>query len=331
MYLRFYGLTEKPFSTTPDPRFLYLTTGHREALAQLLYGLQENMGFLVVTGEIGTGKTTLLHTLRQRLDGKTAVAFVFDSKLPFDGIIEYMLEDFGITKAGETRAKRLIALNNFLIERRRVRQNAVLIIDEAQNLDAATLEHIRLLSNFETPQEKLLQILLVGQPELRAKLQLPELRQLQQRIALRCAIPLLTPAETREYIRKRLRVAGALDLGIFTDRAIEAISKYAAGIPRVVNLVCDHCLIAGYADQKRSIDVDVVRQAIDSLEDRAHTRKRFFLRGRPLKPAVRWGLATLAVLFAVFVSTPWLRRDALEPIAAQLASAVNAARELFTR
>ena len=166
MYLTFYGLTEKPFNATPDPKFLYMSPGHREALAQLLYGTQERKGFIVLTGKVGTGKTTLLHTLRQRLNGQTAISFVVHSTLPFDGILEYVLQDLGIAKTGDSRAQRLMALNNFLIERERAGESTVLVLDEAQNLDASTLEQIRLLSNFETPTSKLLQILLVGQPDL---------------------------------------------------------------------------------------------------------------------------------------------------------------------
>src|SRR5215510_2314462 len=161
MYLTFYGLTDKPFNATPDPRFLFLSPGHREALAQLLYGTQERKGFMVLTGKVGTGKTTLLHTLCQRLNGQSAVSFVVNSTLPFDQFLEYVLEDLGINKVPESRAQRLIALNTFLIEQERAGQNTVLIVDEAQNLDPVTLEHIRLLSNFETPKSKLLQILLV--------------------------------------------------------------------------------------------------------------------------------------------------------------------------
>src|SRR6266849_7284968 len=164
MYLKYFGLLEKPFNATPDPRFLYLSPGHREALAQLHYGTQERKGFIVLTGKVGTGKTTLLHTLCQRLNGQSAIAFVVNSTLPFDELLEYVLDDLGIKQKGESRAQRLIALNNFLIERERAGQNTILIVDEAQNLDVATLEQIRLLSNFETPTSKLLQILLVGQP-----------------------------------------------------------------------------------------------------------------------------------------------------------------------
>ena len=266
MYLEFYGLNEKPFNATPDPKFLYLTPGHREALAQLTYGVQEHKGFLVLTGEVGTGKTTLLQALLQKLDSNTAVAFVFNSKLSFDEVLEYALHDYGIGKTEGSRVQRMVALNNYLIERRRAGQNTVLILDEAQNLDADTLEQVRLLSNFETPTDKLLQILLVGQPELKDKLALPSLRQLKQRIGLRCAIPPMTAAETRDYIRTRLRIAGARDLNLFDEAAVRGIAEYAQGIPRVVNIVCDHALLIGYADQTRRIGRAVVERAVRYLE-----------------------------------------------------------------
>jgi len=300
MYLSFYGLSEKPFNATPDPKFLYMTPGHREALAQLVYGVQEQKGFLVLTGQVGTGKTTLLHALRQRLNGQTVVSFVFNSTLPFDGILEYVLEDFGIAKGEWSRAQRLMTLNTFLIERRRLGQNTVLMLDEAQNLDSATLEQIRLLSNFETPTDKLLQILLVGQPELKAKLQLPELHQLKQRIGLRCQIPPLTAEETRRYIRNRLRVAGASDLGLFTDPAVDRIAEYSGGIPRLVNIVCDHCLLFGYADQKRRIERHTVNQAIEYLEEgtRPSRQRVRDLPGLKARLSLRWGLGALAVALA---------------------------------
>ncbi|MCI0410108.1 MAG: AAA family ATPase, partial [Acidobacteria bacterium] len=291
MYLSFYGLKERPFNATPDPVFLYLTPGHREALAQLLYGVQVRKGFIVLTGEVGTGKTTLLQTLLQRLNGDAAVAFLFNSTLPFDGLLEYMLEDFGVTQSAGTQAQRLVALNRFLIERWRAGRTTVLILDEAQNLDPPTLEQVRLLSNFETTTEKLLQILLVGQPELEAKLQLPELRQLRQRVGLRCSIPPLTSEQTPDYIRTRLRIAGARDVGLFTERAVARVSEYARGIPRVINILCDHCLTFGYADQVRKIDRDIVDQAIEYLEK--GERHRRGTRGtslwRALAP-VEWGM-----------------------------------------
>jgi general secretion pathway protein A len=294
MYLSFYGLSEKPFNPTPDPKFLYLTPGHREGLAQLLYGVREHRGFIVLTGEVGTGKTTLLRTLLTRLDGNTAVAFVFNSTLSFEELLEYMLHDFGIAKAGETRVERLVTLSSFLIARRRAGQNTVVIFDEAQNLDAATLERIRLLSNFETATDKLLQIVLVGQPELGAKLALPELRQLRQRIGLRCNIPPLRPEETADYIRSRLRIAGGKDLNLFSERAVRRITEHARGIPRVINLVCDHSLLIGYADQTRRVDVNVVERAIKYLQEGELPRHRAKRRGLAGVRVVRWALGAVA-------------------------------------
>src|SRR2546427_4806956 len=311
MYLTFFGLAEKPFNTTPDPRFLHMTPGHREALAQLFYGTHERKGFIVLIGKVGTGKTTLLHALRQRLNGQSAISFVVNSTLRFDELLEYVLEDLGIPKAGESRAQRLIALNHFLIKREREGQTTVVIIDEAQNLDVATLEQIRLLSNFETPTSKPLQILLVGQPELKTRLNLPELRQLKQRVGLRCQIPALTLEETRAYIRTRLRIAGARDLGLFADSAVDRISAYAGGIPRLINTVCDHCLLFGYADQKRRIDRQIVNQAIDYLEEGTRPqRKGKELGGARAQLALRWGLGTLVVTVVSAVAPLALKSNA---------------------
>jgi general secretion pathway protein A len=311
MYLSFYGLREKPFNTTPDPRFLYPTPGHQEALAQLLYGVEEHRGFIVLTAEVGTGKTTLLQALLQRLNPDTKVAFIFNSLLPFEGILEYILEDFGIPTAGSSQAQQLFALNNFLIERRRTGQNTVLIFDEAQNLDSKTLEQIRLLSNFETPTGKLLQLILVGQPELQTKLRQPELRQLKQRISLRCHLPVLTPEETRHYIRYRLRVAGAPDPAIFSDRAAARVSAYAGGIPRVINIVCDHCLLIGFAEQQRRIGPEIVAEAIEYLEEgEPAPRKKWWraaLAGTPLAAhwRKRWMAAAVFCCSAGLLSWHW--------------------------
>src|SRR5438132_11074760 len=177
MYLEFYGLREKPFSATPDPKFLYLTPGHREALAQLTYGVQEHKGFIVLTGEVGTGKTTLIQALLQKLDSNTSVAFVFNSTLSFDDLLEYALQDYGIGKAEASRVQRLVALNNYLIERRGAGQNTVLILDEAQNLEPHTLAQVRLLSTFETATDTLRQLSVVGEPDLNEQLQAHRLLQ----------------------------------------------------------------------------------------------------------------------------------------------------------
>ena len=286
VYLAFYGLAEKPFEMTPDPRFLYHTVGHRDALAQLIYAVVEGKWFMVLTGDAGTGKTTLLRALLEHLNPNTAAAVVLNPTLPFDGLLEYVLEDFGVSKAGETRGQRLVALNRFLIERHRAGQKSVIVVDEAQHLTPATLEQLRLLSNFQTTGHTLLQILLAGQPELRARLDRPELRQLKQRIAFRCTIRPLTPDELREYVRFRLRVAGARDLDLFTDRALARIADYSGGIPRVVNALADHALLIGYAAQRRRLDRDTVDEAIAYLEDGAPTRRRAGSAGPRLGPPV---------------------------------------------
>jgi general secretion pathway protein A len=325
VYLTFYGLKEKPFNATPDPKFLFLTPAHREALAQLLYGVQMRKGFIVLTGEVGTGKTTLLQTLLHRLDGNTKVAFLFNSALPFDGLLEYALEDFGVAQKAGTAAQRLFALNTFLIERWRSGQTTVLILDEAQNLEPPILEQVRLLSNFETPKEKLLQILLVGQPELEVKLALPELRQLRQRIGLRCRIPPLTADQIPDYIRSRLRIAGARDLALFTDSAIGRIAEYAGGIPRLINLVCDHCLLFGYAEQKGKIDRNIVGQAIEYLED--GTRGQHGTRNDSwrwvLSPA-EWGVLALVAVLAGGIALLALRPDVLGEVSSVVSSYLSA-------
>jgi type II secretory pathway predicted ATPase ExeA len=286
LYCRFYGLAQRPFNLAPDPRFLFLTPGHREALAQLMYGVQEHKGFILLTGEVGTGKTTLLRTLLSRFSDTTDVAFVMNSTLPFDELLEYVLADFGVARTGDTRAQRLIALNRFLIERRRVGVNTVIIIDEAQNLDIQTLEQIRLLSNFEVAGDKLLQIVLAGQPELRVKLQRPELRQLRQRIGMRCTIASLDAAQVEQYIFNQLRVAGARDRHLFSAAAMRKIAQYSQGIPRVVNIVCDHSLLLGYAKQIRRVDADLVQQAIDYLEEGESRVRRLRARTDAVWPRV---------------------------------------------
>jgi|SRR5262245_3003257 len=332
MDFAFFGLQEPPFNPSPNPRFLHMTPAHREALAQLVYGVQEKKGFILLTGEVGTGKTTLLQALRLRLDETTAVALVTNSLLGFDGILEYILEDFGIAKPGvASSAQRLFTLQNFLIERQRAGQNTVLILDEAQDLDPHTLEQIRLLSNFESMSEKILQILLVGQPELRAKLDLPQLRQLKQRIGLRCHIPPLTPEQVPDYIRTRLRVARAPDLGLFSQEAMARIAEYTAGIPREVNTVCDHCLLFAYADQVRRVGRDIVEQAIGYLEDgnQSPSRKRGRLLAWRMTP-LRWtSLAASVAAVAGLATHPDIVWGAFDLAASSLSNIVRSVRALL--
>lgn len=278
MYLDFYGLRDRPFRSTPNPEYLYLTARHREALASLDYGLRERCGFLLLTGEVGTGKTTLLQALLARLPRSTATAIVFSTLFDFDDILKCVLEDLGIPAGDGTSADRMMLLNRFLIERHKKNLDTVIVIDEAQNLSFETLEQVRLLSNFETTTEKLLQIVLVGQPELDAKLERAELRQLRQRIVIRGSLGPLTRAESAQYILHRLGVARghaarpatrgdyARAREPFTPAAVRAICRYARGVPRVLNLVCDHSMILGYAGRREKIGRGIVRQVIRYLE-----------------------------------------------------------------
>ncbi len=355
LYLNFYGLEREPFGVTPDPDFLFMTPGHREALAQLLYAISERKGFILLTAEVGMGKTTLLQALRNELDSTTALAYVSNSMLPFQGILEYMLEEFEIEKPGDSsHAQRLVALQNFLVDRHRTGQNTVLILDEAQNLYPQTLEQIRLLSNFETTKEKILQIVLVGQPELQARLELAELRQLKQRIGMMCVIPPMSVAGTRNYVRTRLRMAGARDAGIFTDEALTRVATYAAGIPRVVNTVCDHCLLIGYADQTRRVDPGIVEQAITYLGGTVRPQTRRYRASAPppvatapvrrarsrAKPprvsALRWGLigtsaALVAGISLVAMTHPSLLPQALDASTSYVTDLARTVRDLMTR
>lgn len=304
MYLSFYGLREAPFAPTPDPKFLFQSARHREALAQLIYGVRERKGFIVLTGEIGTGKTTLLRTLLERLNADTPVAYVHNSALNIEGLLEYVLQDWGIKSTANSHAQRLFELNEFLIDQHRKGGTPVLVIDEAQNLSVETLEAVRMLSNFETTNQKLMQILLVGQPELRVKLDLPELRQLKQRIGLRCHIAPLSAEETRLYIRHRLRIAGAIDAGTFTDGAIQKIADYSGGTPRVINIVCDHCLLSGFADSKKRIDAGTVSEAIEYLEEgeRSEWKRRRRISLVPGRGAVWAARSGVAVLVMVLIA-----------------------------
>jgi general secretion pathway protein A len=304
MYLSFYGLRETPFAPTPDPKFLFQSARHREALAQLIYGVRERKGFIVLTGEIGTGKTTLLRTLLERLNADTPVAYVHNSALNIEGLLEYVLQDWGVKSTANSHAQRLFELNEFLIDQHRKGGTPVLVIDEAQNLSVETLEAVRMLSNFETTNQKLMQILLVGQPELRLKLDLPELRQLKQRIGLRCHIAPLSAEETRLYIRHRLRIAGATDAGTFTDGAIQKIADYSGGTPRVINIVCDHCLLSGFADSKKRIDAGTVSEAIEYLEEgeRSEWKRRRRISLVPGRAAVWAARSGVAVLVMVLIA-----------------------------
>lgn len=261
MYQRFFGLRESPFNVNPDPRYLYLTRHIQEALAGLTYGIQNRKGFILLTGEVGTGKTTLLNRLLDWLRGqKVATAYIFNSRVEVDHLFDFMMADFEIPCESREKSHVLLRLNQWLLERYRAGETAVLIVDEAQNLSPEVLEEIRLLTNLETSTEKLLQIVLTGQPELEEKLKLPQLRQLRQRITLRCHTSALSLEETFGYIAERLRIAGANGGPIFSKEAIETVHLYSRGIPRVVNLLCEHSMINAYVDSLRPVPAHLVEE-----------------------------------------------------------------------
>ena len=247
MYRTFYGLLRSPFEMTPDPAFLYLAEPHREGLATLVYAVRERKGFVMLTGEVGTGKTTLLHALLARLDSECSAAFIFNPRLEPLDFFRLLFDELGIESPCASKADYLIALNRFLIARLEGNRTTLLIVDEAQNLSADMLEEIRLLSNLETPRSKLLQILLVGQPELVEKLARPELRQLRQRIVLRHQLRPFDEEETGEYVEERLRLAGHTGGEIFKRSAVRTIWEVTGGVPRLVNVVCDSALLLGFA------------------------------------------------------------------------------------
>jgi general secretion pathway protein A len=259
MYKEFFGLRANPFNVNPDPRFLFLTRHTEEALACLTYGIQSRKGFVLLTGEVGTGKTTLINKLMEWLRlQQVATAFVFNSKMDVMQLLEFVMSDFGIPCEGKSKSQMLQVLYTWLLDRYRAGETAVLVIDEAQNLSDEVLEEIRMLTNLETFTEKLLQIVLVGQPELEMRLKQPQLRQLRQRLTLRAKTHALNLEETRSYIAQRLRIAGSNGHTIFDPTAGTAIFHYSSGIPRVINLLCEHCLVSAFVDQKNTITPDIV-------------------------------------------------------------------------
>jgi general secretion pathway protein A len=261
MYKSFFGLKENPFNVNPDPRFLFLTQEIEEALAGLMYGIQTRKGFITLTGEVGTGKTTLINRLLDWLhQRRVRTAFLFNSRMNSNHLFDFILAEFEIPCDSRTKSQQLMKLNQWLLERYRAGETAVVIVDEAQNLSYPVLEEIRLLTNLETSTDKLLQIVLSGQPELEEKLKLPQLRQLRQRIMLRCKTAPLSTQQTFDYIAERLRIAGATGDPIFSKEAVETIHLYSMGIPRVVNLLCEHALVNSFVEQKRVVTGKIIEE-----------------------------------------------------------------------
>ena len=267
IYQEFYGLKEAPFSVTSDPNFLFFSRHHKEAFSHFLYGIKERKGFLQITGEIGTGKTTLCRALLDTLDPKTKSAFILNPNLSALQLLKAIVADFGVMVKTRSRMELMDVLNQFLITQLTEGNNVVLIIDEAQNLNPEVLEQIRMISNLETHKEKLIQIALVGQPELRQKLENPTLRQLRQRIGIRYHILPLERDEVGEYIQHRLHVAGSNGRIQFVPKTVDSIYRYSKGIPRLINMVCDKCLLAGYVYETDEMTLEIVRRCIQELEN----------------------------------------------------------------
>jgi general secretion pathway protein A len=266
MYLEFLGLREKPFSITSDPEFLYLSRRHREALSHMVYGIRERKGFVEITGEIGTGKTTLCKAvLRQLTPDTTRTALVLHSNLSELQLLQYIVQDFGLNPLRSSRVHLFNQLSEFLLEEASAGKNIVLIIDEAQNLSARLLEQIRMLSNLETDKEKLIQIVLVGQPQLRDKLKQPALEQLHQRIGVRYHVMPLEADEVKTYIEHRLKVAGSDGSMTWTEEALQEVFRCSKGVPRLINLICDRVLLACYVYRAKFVNDAIVRRSYQEL------------------------------------------------------------------
>ncbi len=266
MYEAFFGFQEKPFNTTPDPRFLYLSKKHKEALAQLIYGIKERKGFVVLSGEVGTGKTTVVRALLEQLDPDSQVAYVFSTKLSVKEFLRFVCQDFGLQVYGDSKIDYMTRLLDFLIKSHNEGKSATLIIDEAQNLDFSLFEEIRMLTNFETSSQKLLQVFLVGQPQLSAHLERDELWQLKQRITARYHLLPLDRQETREYIKTRMKIAGATHLDWFTEGAIKKIYRYSGGVPRLINNICDNAFLVAYASDTPVVNEKIVEECVADLK-----------------------------------------------------------------
>ena len=260
MYCKFYGLKERPFNVTSDPAFFYSSKKHQEAVAHLIYGISNRKGIILVTGEIGTGKTTLCRFFLSGLEKNVKAAFILNPYLPEIQLLEAIINDLGIHVKGRSKLSFVEALNKFLLSEFQQGNNVVLFIDEAQNLKPHQLEQVRLLSNLETEKNKLLQIVLVGQPELNRKLEQYSLRQIQQRIMVRYHITPLAEDELKDYINHRLIVAGSDKRIHFTDEAVELISNFSCGTPRLINILCDRALLAGFVAESNIIDSDIIQK-----------------------------------------------------------------------
>jgi general secretion pathway protein A len=313
MYEAYYGLSERPFNLTPDPRYLYLSNKHKEAFAHLMYGIRNNSGFVMVSGEIGTGKTTICRSLLKQLDPDTEVAFIFNPYLSPLELLQKVNHDFGIDSKAASVRELIDELNEYLLEQAAANKRCILIIDEAQNLSTELLEQIRLLSNLETETLKLLQIILIGQPELAQNLELYEMRQLNQRITARYHLEKLNEEETLHYIAFRIRVAGGNEKLKFTRKAIKEVYKISQGTPRVINALCDRALLVGFTQELNEITPKIIRIAEKEIHGVEHVQMTPVNTGRFLRSAAVISIAALiavSILYNTNSTVPeWVNRQ----------------------
>ena len=265
MYTEFFGLSAKPFDLLPNPKFLYLSKGHRKALSYLQYGVQENAGFTLLTGEVGSGKTTLVRDIINKISSDVTLSMIFNTRVDGRQLLGMINADFGLEVEGKDKVQLINELNDFLLEECSSNRQPIIIIDEAQNLSAEALEEIRLLSNLEADNFKMVQIILVGQPELKQIIAKPSLRQLRQRINISCHLNPLNREELEEYIYHRLATVGSRDCVKFLDGVFDSIYKFSGGVPRLINLICDFLLLSAFVEETREIDMTLVDDAVNEL------------------------------------------------------------------
>jgi type II secretory pathway predicted ATPase ExeA len=319
LYTKFFGFKGPPFNPSPDPKFLYLSQSHREALVSMVYGIEQRRGFIAIMGEVGSGKTTLIHSLLSNLDNKTETAFIFYPSGTLSDLLRNILMEFDIDTEGKSKLELYLQFHNFVIDKFRKGGNVALIFDEAQNMSPEVLEQLRLLSNLESPQEKLFQIILAGQPELSNKLNRPELRQLRQRISIRREIEPLSDLEVRSYIEHRLKVAGYEGHHkLFSEKALDLICHYSKGIPRMVNILCDNSLLTAYGLNKRKIDESIIKEVLADLKIEQPIVEKIpavehpmadYPTIRPLKKGLQIGGILLCVLMLLTITIFLIQRD----------------------
>ena len=303
MYEKFYQLKKAPFRITPDPAFLYVSPSHKEAVASIVFGIEQRKGFIVVVGEVGVGKTTILRRYLARRDlARQSTAYVFNANVGFKDLLDTICRELSIDNKPDDIAGMVNRLHQMVIEEYRQRRNVVIVIDEAQNMPIETLESLRMLSNLDTSTDKLIQIVLLGQPELADKLDRHDLRQLKQRVAVRCTLVPYTDEESQAYIEHRLRTAGSSTSSVFSPGALRAIIKYGQGIPRRINVVCDSALVTGLGYQAKPVTAAIVREVIRDLEGKPRAARRWRVRG---------SVAALLVMGAALAASA--SREVLQP------------------